>query len=169
MSVRPLLWLALVLLFVPALAACDGGGGGDAKTGVKATTVEAGNRLTQRPFVQAANPGCIESHRRVYALGSLSTHPAGWARTARAARRAVSEMRRLQPPAARQAGFDTLVQLGDDLATQIDTVRKALVAKNYNKARAAQVGATTLDTKIKRQAQTLGLTFCEQLLTNWPA
>ena len=41
--------------------------------------------------------------------------------------------------------------------------------KEYAKARAAQLAATRTDTAIHRQAQKLGLTFCQQLLTNWPA
>jgi hypothetical protein len=52
---------------------------------------------------------------------------------------------------------------------QIAAVRTALVAQNYTKARAAQKRATNLDTEVKLQSRRLGLTFCEQLLTNWPA
>ena len=48
-------------------------------------------------------------------------------------------------------------------------VHDALVKKNYVQARTAQNAATTADTAIHRQAQKLGLTFCQQLLTNWPA
>jgi hypothetical protein len=48
-------------------------------------------------------------------------------------------------------------------------VHDALVKKNYAKARSAQLKATSADTAIHKQAQKLGLTFCQQLLTNWPA
>jgi hypothetical protein len=55
------------------------------------------------------------------------------------------------------------------LKTAIADVRDALTADDVTKARQAQRRATNDDTSIKKQAARLGLTFCEQLLTNWPA
>jgi hypothetical protein len=126
-------------------------------------------RLTEKQFVAAANRVCIASDRRIFHLGALSVDPAGWAKTAAAAQKGVDEMRAIRPPAERQAGFDRLLQLGTQVQKQIAAVRTALVAQNYTKARAAQKRATNLDTEVKLQSRRLGLTFCEQLLTNWPA
>jgi hypothetical protein len=43
------------------------------------------------------------------------------------------------------------------------------VKQHFSAARKAQFAATNADTAIHRQAKKLGLTFCQQLLTNWPA
>jgi hypothetical protein len=152
--------LCLLLLLLP-LTAC----GGSKPT---ATTPEPA-RLTQKQFVAAGNAVCVRSDRAIYRLGSLSLDPAGWAQTAAAARRAVADMRKVKPPAAKDAEFARFLVLGQKLATQIQVVHDALVKRAYPKARAAQSAATAADTAIHRQAQRLGLTFCQQLLTNWPA
>ena len=78
-------------------------------------------------------------------------------------------MKRLTPPAGKDTQFQRLLTLGGDLAEGIQKVHDALVKKDYAKARTAQLAATRDDTAIHRQAQKLGLTFCQQLLTNWPA
>jgi hypothetical protein len=111
----------------------------------------------------------VRSDRAIYKLGRLSLAPAGWAKTAAAARRAVADMKKITPPSGKDAAFQQLVAEGQKLATGIQQVHDALVKKNYAKARTAQDAATTADTAIHRQAQKLGLTFCQQLLTNWPA
>jgi hypothetical protein len=158
LSVRALFGLpALVVLVAVGAAGC-----GSSKP-------KEEPRLTEKQFVAAANRVCIASDRRIFHLGALSVDPSGWAKTAAAAQKGVDEMRAIRPPAARQAGFDRLVQLGTQVQKQIAAVRTALVAQNYTKARAAQKRATNLDTEVKLQARRLGLTFCEQLLTNWPA
>jgi hypothetical protein len=126
-------------------------------------------RLTQKQFVQQGNQVCIASDRRVFRLGDLSTDPDGWTKTAQAARTGIAEMAKLRPPAPRQQGFDTMLADARKLADAIEDVRDALKAQQFDKARKAQTQATSYDTKIKRQASRLGLTFCEQLLTNWPA
>jgi hypothetical protein len=151
------------LLLVPLLAAACGG----AKSAGTTTTAE--QRPTQKQFVTAANAVCVRSDRAVYKLGRLSLAPAGWARTAAAARAAVAAMKKVTPPAGKDAAFQQLVAEGQKLATSIQQVHDALVKKNYAKARTAQTAATEADTAIHRQAQKLGLTFCQQLLTNWPA
>lgn len=153
---------ALLLLLVPALAAACGG----SKSG-SATTAKP--RPTQKQFVAAANAVCVRSDRAVYRLGRLSLAPEGWARTAAAARRALADMKKVTPPAGKDAAFQRLLAEGQILATGIQQVHDALVKKNYLAARTAQNSATKADTAIHLQAQKLGLTFCQQLLTNWPA
>jgi hypothetical protein len=152
------------LLLVPVLAAACGGG-----STATTTTVAAKPRLTQQQFVSAANAVCVRSDHAIYRVGPLSLVPAGWGQTAAAARRALAEMKTVRPPAAKEAGFQRLLAEGQKLATNIQLVHDALVKKNYPAARKAQNAATTADTAIHRQAQKLGLTFCQQLLTNWPA
>jgi hypothetical protein len=51
----------------------------------------------------------------------------------------------------------------------VSDIAGALAKKDFATAQSAQARATQLDTKIKLQARALGLTFCEQFLTNWPA
>jgi hypothetical protein len=155
---------ALPLLLVPVLAAACGGGSNSTTT-----TAAAKPRPTQQQFVTAANAVCVRSDRAVYKVGRLSLAPAGWAQTAAAARVAVADMKTVTPPAAKDAGFQRLLAQGQKLATSIQLVHDALVKKNYAAARSAQNAATVADTAIHRQAQKLGLTFCQQLLTNWPA
>lgn len=125
--------------------------------------------LTQQQFVSAANGVCIRSDRRVFRLGRLSLLPEGWAATAAAARTGVAEMSAVRPPARSEAGFRHLLSLGRQLTAGIQDVHDALAKRNYKAAQAAQLNATKDDTAIHRQAQKLGLTFCQQLLTNWPA
>jgi hypothetical protein len=154
---------ALLLLLVPVLAAACG-------SGPKSTTTAAAKpRPTEQQFVSAANAVCVRSDRAVYKLGRLSLAPAGWGQTAAAARRAVADMRGVTPPAGKDAAFQLLLTEGQKLAAGIQQVHDALLKKNYAAARTAQNAATVADTAIHRQAQKLGLTFCQQLLTNWPA
>ena len=153
--------LLLVVVLVPLVAA----GCGSSKK-VATTTVPA---LTQKQFVSAANAVCIKSDRRIFRLGRLTLLPQGWADTAAAARQSVREMSAIHPPAAQATGFAHMLTLGSQLADGIQRVHDALVTKNYKVAQAAQLKATNADTDIHRQAKKLGLTFCQQLLTNWPA
>lgn len=163
--------LAWLLLVLPALAAC--GSSSDAKTTppttAATTTVTDARRLSQEQFTSAGNLVCLHSDRRVYRLGALSRDPAGWAKTAKEARVGIAEMKKLHPPLADQAGFDHMLVLADRLATGIQQVHDALVKKNYDAAKRAQFRATAADTAIHNQARRIGLTFCQQLLTNWPA
>jgi hypothetical protein len=157
--VRP----ALLFLVVPlVVAACGGSKSADSTAG-------ADQRPTQKQFVAAGNAVCVRSDRAIYKLGRLTLAPAGWAKTAAAARRAIADMEKVTPPAGKDGAFQQLLAEGEKLATGIQQVHEALVKKNYAKARTAQTAATTADTAIHRQAQELGLTFCQQLLTNWPA
>jgi hypothetical protein len=152
---------ALLLLLVPVLLAACGGS--------KKAKPPAVKRPTQKQFVTAANAVCIRSDRAVFRLGQLSFDPAGWGRTAAAARRAIVDMKRVTPPAGKDAAFQRLLTLGRQLADGIQQVHDALAREDLIGARKAQAAATKADTAIHRQAQKLGLTFCEQLLTNWPA
>ena len=152
----------LLVLAVPILAA------GCGSSSHKTTTATA-PPLTQKQFVSAANTVCINSDRRVFRLGRLSLVPEGWAKTAVAARTGVAQMSAVHPPVAAQTGFEHMLALGRRLAAGIQRVHDALVQKNYKLARAEQLKATQADTAIHRQAKKLGLTFCQQLLTNWPA
>lgn len=157
--------LAWFLLAVPVLAAC---GSSDAKQKAQAPPAQQ-PRLTQQQFSNAGNLVCLHSDRRVYRLGALSRDPTGWAKTANAARLGIAEMKRLRPPVADQAGFDHLLALARRLTDGIEKVHAALVKNDYAAARKAQFAATDVDTQIHKQARKLGLTFCQQLLTNWPA
>jgi hypothetical protein len=150
------------VLAVPLIAAGCGSGSSSDK---KADPV----RLTHKQFVSAANAVCIKSDRRVFRLGRLSRAPAGWAATASAARTGVAEMSAVRAPVESDAGFQHMLTLGKRLATGIQQVHDALAKKNYSVAEAAQLKATITDTAIHVQAKKLGLTFCQQLLTNWPA
>jgi hypothetical protein len=155
--------ILLLLVAVPLLVI------GCGSSSHKAATTTTAPALTQQQFVSAANAVCIKSDRRVFRLGRLSLLPQGWAQTAVAARQGVKQMSVLHPPAARQAGFQHMLALGNQLASGIQRVHDALVKKDYKAAQAAQLKATAADTAIHRQAKKLGLTFCQQLLTNWPA
>ena len=156
-----MLRLALVLALPLAVAACGGSSSSSAPTEAP--------RLTQKQFVTQANGVCMRSDRRVYRLGRLSLDPRGWAQTAAEARRGVAEMARLRPPLAAQPRFDRLLHEGRRLAGGIQKVHDALVKENLPTAQKWQLDATRADSGIHRLARALGLTFCQQLLTNWPA
>jgi hypothetical protein len=151
---------ALLLVVLVALAA--GCGSSAHKTAEPA-------RLTQKQFVSAANAVCIKSDRRVFRLGRLSLAPAGWAATAVAAQTGIAQMSVVRPPLQSDAGFRHMLSLGRRLAAGIQQVHDALAKQNLKIAQAAQLKATKTDTAIHLQAKKIGLTFCQQLLTNWPA
>jgi hypothetical protein len=151
------------LLVLPLTLAACGGSSSSSQTTVEKT------RLTQQQFVAAANQVCVNSDRRIFRIGALSLEPTAWGSTAAAARTGVTAMKRLSPPASRDAGFAKLLAQGTRLADGIQKVHDALVKKDYAAARKWQNDATIADTAIHRQARKLGLTFCQQLLTNWPA
>lgn len=155
---------ALVLLLAVPAAGC----GGDKQTEATTGTV-SGPRLSQSQFVSSANAVCIAADRRVFRIGSLSREPGGWDKTARAAERGIAEMRNVRPPAAADAGFARMLTLAGGLQHEVAAVGAALHKHDFKAAQAAQLRATAADTKVKKQAQKLGLTFCGQLLTNWPA
>ena len=155
----------LLLLLAAPLAGCGGGGDDTPST----TAAGSRPRLSQAQFVSRANAVCIAADRRVFHIGSLSRDPAGWERTARAARQGIAEMRAVRPPASADTGFANMLGLAGGLEREIAAVGTALRVHDFKHAQAAQLRATAIDTKVKKQAQKLGLTFCGQLLTNWPA
>jgi prophage DNA circulation protein len=149
---------ALVVLLILPLVACACGGGSDDE-----------KRLTADELVAEANQVCIASDRRIFRLGQLTTNPADWRRTARAAARGIADMARLRPPQDKQERFDAMLDSARQLQKIVTEIAGHLEKKNYAKAQTTQARATRLDTRIKLQARALGLTFCEQFLTNWPA
>ncbi len=126
-------------------------------------------RLSNDEFVEEGNGVCIRSDRRVFRIGGLGPAPGPWERTARAAATSIREMRELRPPAAKQRQFDALLVSAEKVRRAVSDVHDALVAQRYERAREAQIRAVRADAEVKRIAHGLGLTFCEQLLTNWPA
>ena len=156
---RPIPLVAIALASV-LLAGC----GGDSKP--KAAEQP---RLTQREFVRQGNQVCIDSDRRIYRIGSLGPNPTGWKDTSDAAKQGVREMLALRPPAAKQKQFNAMMTSARQLERAITGVYKGLLANNPQQAREAQAQAVRADSIVKRRAHGLGLTFCEQLLTNWPA
>ena len=154
--------IPLVAILTASLLSAGCGGDSKPKTAEQP-------RLSQREFVRQGNQVCIDSDRRVYRIGSLGPNPTGWRDTADAAKEGVRDMVALRPPLAKQKQFDTMIASARQLERAITEVYRGLLADNPTKARAAQARAVRADSVIKRQAHGLGLTFCEQLLTNWPA
>jgi hypothetical protein len=157
--VTRLLLLALAVLAAGATG-CGGGGG---------SAASERPRLSPDAFVEQGNGVCIRADRRIFRIGSLGPTPGPWKETANAAARSIREMRELRPPAARQKQFDALLAAGEKVRRAVSDVHEALVRQKYDAAREAQVRAVRADADVKRIAHNLGLTFCEQLLTNWPA
>jgi hypothetical protein len=153
--------LAVAALALPLLASACGGGSKNAVTTTKTVSVAE--------FVQAGNQVCIRSDRRVYGIGRLTRNPAGWQKTADAGRVGLAEMRSLTPPAGREAEFKLLLTYGQQLVNAIQSVHDNLAAKKVSAAISAQFRAAGLQDKTHSAAKALGLTFCQQNLTNWPA
>jgi hypothetical protein len=158
--------VAWLLLTVPVLAGC---GASPAARTAPGGAHPPSARLTLKAFTAEGNLVCLRSDRRVYRLGALSRNPVGWARVAQAARLGIVQMKKLRPPLADQPRFHHLIVLAERLADEIVDVHAALVSRSYAAARTDQATAKSLSTKIHAQAQKLGLTFCQQALTNWPA
>ncbi len=153
----------MLLVFALAVSAC--GSSKHAST----TTSATDSTPTMQAYVAAGNKVCMDSDRRIFALGRLSRDPKGWARTAAAARTAVSEMRQVKPPPARAAAFKQMLRFGNALALSVQEVHDALVKANVDTAAAAQFAAAQIQDRVHTAAKSAGLTFCQQALTNWPA
>ncbi len=168
MSVRG----ALPAVAVAGFVACVAVGCGSAKP-VAQSPPRQRPRLSQKQFVAAADDVCVASDRRVYTpAGSLSTKAslAGQGEPIQAADLALNRMAALRPPADDAADFARLLTLGRRLRDSVQRVHDALARKNLAAARKAQHTATDFDTReIHQAAAKLGLTFCEQPQTNWPA
>jgi len=158
---RRLLILALVPLSV---AAC----GGDSKRSASTTSATT-TAQSQQGYVTAGNQVCIASDKRIFKIGRLTRDPKGWGRTAASARQGLAEMKKVRPPAARDAAFRQMLRYGNALALSIQEVHDALVKKDYDTASAAQLAAGQIQDRVHTAAKAAGLTFCQQSLTNWPA
>jgi hypothetical protein len=153
--------LPLLVLLALAMSAC--GGSKDAST-TSTTTASS-----PAEFVAAGNKVCIASDRRIFRIGRLSRDPKGWARTAIAARTGVTEMQQIVPPPARAESFRQLLRYANALVLSIREVHDSLVHSDLDTAAAAQFAAAKIQDKVHKAAKALGLTFCQQPLTNWPA
>jgi hypothetical protein len=160
----------LLALAVAGIVSCVAVGCGTPKPAAQPPAAQK-HRLSQKRFVAAADQICIASDRRVYTLaGSLSIKASSWEKTIRAADLALTRMAALRPPARDAAGFTHLLALGRRLRDNVQRVHDALAKRNLEAARRAQHAATGYDTnEIHREAAKLGLTFCQQPQTNWPA
>jgi hypothetical protein len=155
--------LPVLVLFAAALSAC---GGTDA---AKRSTTTNNSPTSVQAFVTAGNNVCMASDKAVYRLGRLTRNPKGWERTAAEARQAIGQMQQVTPPPDRAQTFHLMMRYARGLALSIQEVHDALVKKNYDVAAAAQFAAAAFQDKVHAEAKTLGLTFCQQPLTNWPA
>jgi hypothetical protein len=155
--------LPLLVLLAVAATAC--GGSKDAST----TTTTATTPSSPEAFVSAGNQVCIASDKRIFKIGRLSRDPKGWARTAVAARTAVNEMQRIVPPTARAEAFRQMLRYANALVLSIQEVHDSLVKSDLDTAAAAQFAAGKIQDKVHTAAKAVGLTFCQQPLTNWPA
>ena len=150
----------LLILAIPlALAAC----GGSSKTSATTTTTSSAD------FVKAGNAVCQSADKRIFKIGRLTRDPQGWARSAASARQAVHEMRAVKVPAGRAPQFKQMLRYANAVALTIQEIHDALVKKDYDTAAAGQFAAGQLSDKVHQSARGLGLTFCQQQLTNWPA
>ena len=152
----------LLLVLPLALAACGGPSSSDGET----TTVAASSA---GDFVTAGNQVCIASDKRIFKIGGLSRDPKGWRETAESSKRAVREMGAVTPPAAKAAQFKKMLRYANALSLTIQEIHGALVKKDYDTAAAGQFAAAELQDKVHQSARSVGLTFCQQQLTNWPA
>jgi hypothetical protein len=152
--------LPILMLFALSVTAC--GSSKEAKTTTSTpTSVPA--------FVAAANKVCQDTDKQITAIGRLSRNPRGWARTYEAAKAGVIEMRKVTPPPNRVRAFNLMLRYANALAITMQEVHSALVKNNIDVAAAAQIAAGSIQDKVHQQAKVLGLTFCQQPLTNWPA
>jgi hypothetical protein len=155
--------LPVLLLFAAALSAC--GGSDSSKRSTSTTRAPA----SAQAFVTAGNNVCMAADKRVVKLGRLTRNPKGWSRTAAEARQAIREMQQVKPPAGRAHDFNLMLRYARGLALSIQEVHDSLVKKDIDTAAAAQFAAAKFQDKVHETAKGLGLTFCQQPLTNWPA
>jgi hypothetical protein len=153
--------LSLLVLLAVAATACGGS--------KNASTTSTSTASSPTEFVSAGNKVCIAADRRIFKIGRLSRDPKGWARTAVAARTAVTEMQRIAPPPPRAAAFQQMIRYANALVLSIQEVHDALVKSDLDTAAAAQFAAGKIQDKVHTAAKAVGLTFCQQPLTNWPA
>jgi hypothetical protein len=154
-------YAALALLPL-ALAAC---GSSSKKTSSTTATAQS----SSADFIQAANKVCQAADKRVFKIGHLGPDPKGWAKTAASAKRAIIEMRKVTPPAGDEAQFQKMLRYANALSLTIQEIHHSLVKKDIATAAAGQFAAAQLQDRVHQMARDLGLTFCQQPFTNWPA
>ena len=152
--------LPILMLFALSVTAC--GSSKEAKTTTSTST-------SGPAFVAAANKVCQDTDKQIMAIGRLSRNPRGWARTYEAAKAGVVAMRQVTPPPGRARAFSLMLRYANALAITMQEVHNALTKNNIDVAAAAQIAAGRIQDKVHQQAKVLGLTFCQQPLTNWPA
>jgi len=152
--------LPILMLFALSVTAC--GSSKEAKTTTTTST-------SVPAFVAAANKVCQDTDKQIMAIGRLSRNPGGWARTYEAAKAGVIAMRKVTPPPNRVRAFNLMLRYANALTITMQEVHNALVKNNIDVAAAAQIAAAPIQDKVHQQAKALGLTFCQQPLTNWPA
>ena len=151
------------MLFALMVTAC----GGSKETKTTSTTTSATPSL--QSFVTAGNKVCQDTDKEITSIGRLTRDPRGWARTYQAARDGVHAMQQVTPPPNRARAFKLMLRYANALALSMQEVHEALVKKNIDVAAAAQLAAGRIQDKVHEQAKAVGLTFCQQPLTNWPA
>jgi hypothetical protein len=154
--------LPLLMLFALAVAAC----GGSKETKTTSTTSAP---PTLQAFVAAGNKVCQDTDKKIMSIGRLTRDPRGWGRTYAAAKAGVVAMQRVTPPPDRARAFNLMLRYANALALSMQEVHDALARKNIDVAAAAQLAAGRIQDKVHEQAKAVGLTFCQQPLTNWPA
>jgi hypothetical protein len=157
--------LPLIVALALAVSAC----GSDTKRASTTTTSTTTDSASVQAFVSAANSVCMAADRRIVKIGRLTRNPAGWQKTADAARVAVRQMKAVKPPPSRAKVFDQMLHYANALTLSIQEVHDSLVKKDIDTAAAAQFAAAQIQDKVHQTAKTAGLTFCQQPLTNWPA
>jgi hypothetical protein len=158
-NVRALLPLAAAALVI---AGC---GGGDKK----ATTTTVAPPLTHKQLITRGNQICIDTDRAVQQLGKPTHDTTYWDKLIPLSKNALAQMNALRPGAKDKGAFDKLMRLARQEVATIGEIRAALAKKNLTQAGTKLEVATALDTKVKFAAKDVGLGFCSQLLSNWPA
>jgi hypothetical protein len=153
--------LPILMLFALSVAACGGSKESKTTTAPTSTSVSA--------FVAAANKVCQDTDKQIMAIGRLTRNPRGWARTYETAKAGMIAMQKVAPPPSRTHAFKLMLRYANALTLSMQEVHNALVKNNIDVAAAAQIAAGQIQDKVHQQARVLGLTFCQQPLTNWPA
>jgi galactokinase len=134
---------------VIALGGCGGGGGS--------------GRLSKEEYAAKANALCAAFHKKVDAYGN----PASIAEMITMVegmlpldKQMVADFAKLEPPADEEAQAKRLVQLGNEQATRIEEMLKALKAGDMAKVNALVKEGSANDTESKRLFREIGITEC---------
>ncbi len=160
-DVRALLPLAAVALVI---AGC---GGSDKQAAT--TTTKVAPPLTHKQLIARGNQVCIDTDRAVSKLGKPTRDTSYWDELIPLSNDALAQMQALRPAAKDKGAFDHMMSLARREVAAITAVRDAIGKKKLASAQTKLRAATALDTKVKFAARDVGLGFCSQLLSNWPA